>query len=180
MMKSNATLKLTLSGLFLALGLALPFLTGQIPEIGSRLLPMHIPVLLCGFICGPRLGLAVGFLTPLLRSFIFTMPVLFPMATTMAFELAAYGFVAGFLYQVFPRKKIFVYISLILSMLAGRIIWGAANYVLLGFGKTIFTWQIFAAGAFFNAIPGIIIQLLIIPVIVLAVERHTGKSYGTY
>lgn len=47
---------MVLSALLLAIGLVLPFLTGQIPEIGSALLPMHIPVLICGFICGWQWG----------------------------------------------------------------------------------------------------------------------------
>ena len=98
----TSTRNLVLAGMFLALGLILPFLTVQIPELGSRLLPMHIPVLLCGFICGARYGLAVGFITPLLRSVLFSIPVLFPMAVSMAFELAAYGAIAGIFITCFP------------------------------------------------------------------------------
>jgi len=75
-MKKADTLRLTLAALFVALGLVLPFLTGQIPEIGSMLLPMHLPALLCGFVCGWPCGLAVGFVMPLLRSLIFGMPPL--------------------------------------------------------------------------------------------------------
>ena len=81
-MKNNK--KLVLSALFLAIALVLPFLTGQIPEIGSMLCPMHIPVLLCGFFCGWQYGLAVGFVAPLLRSFLFGVPYLYPMAVSMA------------------------------------------------------------------------------------------------
>ena len=110
-MKSSSK-ELVLSGLFLALGLLLPFITGQIPSIGNKLLPMHIPILLCGFICGKRYGLIVGFITPLLRSLILTMPPLF-IAVTMAFELAAYGFVAGLMYNLLPRKNVNIYLSLI-------------------------------------------------------------------
>lgn len=176
-MKKNAATNLTLAGLFLALGLVLPFLTLQIPEIGSKLLPMHIPVLLCGFLCGKRYGLLVGFVTPLLRSAVFSMPVLFPMAVSMAFELATYGFVAGLLYQLLPRHKISVYIALLISMLCGRIVWGAVSYLLFGLNGTAFTWQFFAAGAFINAVPGIIIQILLIPVIVLVADkRHLHRT----
>ena len=78
---------MTLAALFLALGLVLPFFTGQIPQIGSMLLPMHIPVFLCGLICGWQYGAAVGFVVPLMRSVLFGMPPLFPTATAMAFEL---------------------------------------------------------------------------------------------
>ena len=79
--------------MFLALAYVMPFLTGQIPQVGSMLCPMHIPVLLCGFFCGAPWGLAVGFVAPLLRSFTLGMPPMFPTAFCMAFELAAYGFV---------------------------------------------------------------------------------------
>ena len=77
---------LALSAMFLALGLVLPFLTGQIPEIGNLLLPMHLPVLLCGLVCGWKYGLAVGFTTPLLRSMLFGMPTFYPSAVSMAFS----------------------------------------------------------------------------------------------
>jgi len=98
------TTKLTLSGLFLALCLVLPLLTGQIPQIGSALSPMHIPVLLCGFVCGWPYGMAIGFIAPLLRGVIFGMPPIFPVGIAMAFELAAYGALAGLFYKILPKK----------------------------------------------------------------------------
>ena len=101
-MKSLSTKKVALAGLFLALGLLLPFLTGQIPQIGNMLLPMHIPVLLCGYFCGWRYGLAVGAAAPLLRSALFGLPPMFPIAVAMAFELAVYGLMTGLLYKRFP------------------------------------------------------------------------------
>ena len=87
----KALKKLSLSSMFLAIGLVLPFFTGQIPQVGSMMLPMHIPVLLCGLICGWKYGLMVGFVLPPLRSVLFGMPPLFPTGAAMAFELAAYG-----------------------------------------------------------------------------------------
>ena len=90
-MKKLSVKEIVLAGFFLALGIVLPFLTMQIPSFGSMLLPMHIPVILCGFICGGPLGLIVGFIVPLLRSALFSMPPMFPTAIAMAFELAAYG-----------------------------------------------------------------------------------------
>lgn len=170
-MRSSSVRRLVLSGLFLALGLVMPFLTGQIPTIGSMLLPMHIPVLLCGFICGWPYGLAVGLITPLLRSGLFGMPPLFPTAVAMAFELAVYGFCTGLFYKLLPKKNVFIYISLILSMICGRIAWGTASVVLYGFSDKPFTWQMFAAGAVLNAIPGIVLQIVIIPVIIIALKR---------
>ena len=94
---------LTLAAMCLALAIVLPFLTMQIPQIGQALSPMHIPALLCGFICGPFWGAAVGFVAPLLRHLMFGMPPLMT-AIAMAFELAAYGFFAGLFYKILPKK----------------------------------------------------------------------------
>ncbi len=178
-MKTTTT-NLVLAGLLLALGLVLPFLTAQIPEVGSKLLPMHIPVLLCGFLCGARSGLLVGFVTPLLRSILFGMPIMFPMAVSMAFELGVYGLAAGLLYQLLPKKKSSVYVALVASMICGRIVWGLVSYILFGLNGTAFTWEIFAAGAFFNAVPGILIQIVLIPIIILATERYRPLGNEAY
>ena len=175
-MKKLTTKKLVLSGLFLALGLMLPFLTAQIPSISNKLLPMHLPVLLCGFIVGWPYGLAVGFITPILRSALFTMPPMFPTATAMAFELAAYGCIAGLVYKALPKSKKNIYVSLILSMIGGRIVWGIVSYILYSFVGNPFSWKFFIGGAFINAIPGIIVQLILIPIIVSAVEKSGIKE----
>ena len=169
--------KITLSSLFLALCMVLPLLTGQIKEIGNALCPMHIPVLLCGFFCGPVCGFTVGALAPLLRFLLFGMPPILPVGTAMCFELAAYGLVSGLLYRALPQKKINIYVSLILAMLTGRIVWGTAMVVISTLGKSAFGWQAFIAGAFLNAIPGIIIQIVLIPVLVAVIKRNTANSY---
>ena len=166
--------KIVLSGLLIALGILLPFLTGQIPQIGSMLLPMHIPVLLCGFFCGWKYGLAVGFITPILRSVMFGMP---PMLTAlaMAFELATYGVVTGALNKILAGKKLRVYISLITAMILGRIVWGLVSMIIYGVTNAAFTWQIFIGGALLNAIPGIVLQFVVVPVLVLTVEKVWSK-----
>lgn len=168
----KTTKNLTLSAMFMAVGMVLPFLTGQIQQIGNMLLPMHLPVFLCGLICGWQYGVAVGFILPLLRSVTFGMPPLFPTATAMAFELATYGLVAGLLYG---RSRwqcvIALYRSLIAAMLAGRIVWGTVQIVLLGLSGSAFTWQMFISSALLNSIPGIIVQLILIPVIMVALNR---------
>lgn len=164
--------KLTLSAIFLAMGLFLPFLTGQIPQIGSMLLPMHIPVFFCGLICGWQYGLFIGAVLPLMRSLLFGMPPLYPTATAMCFELATYGFVSGLLYSLFKKQGIVaLYSSMLISMIAGRIVWGLAEVVLLGFAGNSFTWQAFFAGAFLNAFPGIILQLIMIPALMFALDK---------
>lgn len=170
--KKKPVLNLTLSAMFMAIGLVLPFFTGQIPQIGNMLLPMHIPVLLCGLICGWQYGLAVGFVLPPLRYVLFGMPVLFPTGIAMAFELATYGLVIGLAYS---RSRwqcvISLYRCMILAMLAGRVVWGIAQVLLLGLSGSIFSWQMFMAGAFLNAIPGIVLQLILIPAIMVALNR---------
>ena len=171
-MKNNFTKHLVLAALFVALGMLLPFLTGQIPQIGSMLLPMHIPVLLCGMICGWKYGAAVGFVVPLLRSVTFGMPGLFPTAVAMAFELAAYGLIIGLVYALFRRQNMAaIYVSLVAAMIGGRVVWGIVMLALMGASGGAFTWTAFMAGAFLNAIPGIVLQLVLIPVIMVALDR---------
>lgn len=169
----NTTRKLVLAGLFIAIGLVLPFITGQIPEIGKQLLPMHIPVLIAGFVIGWKYGLAVGFILPILRSLLFSMPPMFPTAIAMSFELATYGCLTGLLYDRLPKKTPYIYITLILSMLGGRVVWGIVSLILYGISGTGFGWEAFMAGAFMNALPGIIIQIIIIPIIIIALERSS-------
>lgn len=171
MKKYNSLLKMTLAAFFLALAYVLPLLTGQIQEIGNMLCPLHIPVLLCGFICGWPWGLMVGFVAPLSRSLILGMPALFPTAVCMAFELAAYGAISGVMYKVLPRKKPYIYVSLLTAMLIGRIVWGAAMFVCMGIQGGSFTFAAFLAGAFFNAIPGIVVQLVLIPILVMMLDN---------
>lgn len=166
------TKHLVLTALFLALGIVLPFLTGQIPEIGSMLLPMHLPVLLCGFVCGWPYGLAVGFITPLLRSLLFSMPPMFPKAVAMAFELAGYGCLAGLLFRILPLKNIVrIYLSLLGAMLGGRIIYGLVCIPLMGIANVPYSFEIFFASTVIEALPGIILQLILIPILLLALQK---------
>lgn len=163
---------LTLAAMFLAIGMVLPFLTGQIPQIGNMLLPMHIPVILCGLICGWQYGAAVGFVLPLLRSAIFGMPLFFPTATAMAFELMTYGLAVGLLYEISRWQCVIaLYRCLIIAMIAGRAVWGVVQFIQVGVFGDGFTLQAFMAGAFLNAIPGIILQLILIPAIMIALDR---------
>lgn len=176
----SITKSIVLSAMFLAIGLVLPLFTAQIPQIGQMLLPMHIPVLLCGFVCGWQSGAVVGFVLPLLRSAIFGMPVFFPAATGMAFELMTYGLVAGLLYSLSKWKCLLaLYRSLVIAMLAGRAVWGVVQTIQLGVFGSGFSVQMFLAGAFINAIPGIIAQLILIPVILLALGRTGLVPFGT-
>lgn len=179
--QSERTKKLILSALFLAAGIILPFITMQIPAIGNMLCPMHIPVLLCGFVCGGPYGLVVGLMTPLVRSMLTGFPTLYPTALSMAVELAVYGGLTGMLYPkvVGKAKEIFgIYVVLLVSMLSGRVVWGVASVILYRIVGNVFTWQIFAAQAFVNAIPGIALQLVLIPVIVRRLQKASGLHVG--
>ena len=169
-MKTN-TKKLVYAAVCLALCLVLPFLTGQIPQIGQALSPMHIPVFICGFLCGWPWALVVGAIAPLLRSLLFHMPAMYPQAVGMAFELATYGLVSGLLYKLLPKKTPYIYVTLIAAMLCGRVVWGLARYVMAGLSGSSFPWSAFVAGAFTNAIPGIILHIVLVPVLVIALKR---------
>ena len=164
---STSIKRMVIAALMLALAYILPNFTGNIPQIGNMLLPMHLPTILCG---GPW-GAAVGFIAPLMRSAILGMPPPFPTAISMAVEMAVYGFVSGFLYRRLPKTLGGIYASLISAMLIGRVVWGVVQLTLLTSSGTEFPFSAFVAGAFTNAIPGIILQLVAIPIIVLALQR---------
>lgn len=176
MKKRNDIRNLTLSAMFLALAFVMPFLTGQIPQIGSMLCPMHIPVLLCGFFCGAPYGLIVGFVAPILRSFTLGMPPMFPTAFCMAFELAAYGFIAGWLHNKLLKKTINVYVSLLCAMVIGRLVWGIMMFCCMGLDASKFGLSAFLGGAVLNAVPGIIVQIVLIPILVITLEKIIKRS----
>lgn len=171
-MANTLVKKMTFSAMCLALGLILPFFTGQIPEIGNMLLPMHIPVFLAGFIVGPLWGAIVGAITPLLRSAIFGMPPLYPTAISMDFELFTYGLISGLLYRIIKRQSVFsVLLSLIGAMIAGRLVWGIAQSLLLLANGSTLTLAVFWTSAVINAIPGIILQIILFPLLLLVLDK---------
>ncbi|MEG0751769.1 MAG: ECF transporter S component [Oscillospiraceae bacterium] len=164
------TKRLVFAGLCVALGVALPIAFHSIPNAGSIFLPMHIPVLLCGLICGPIYGLACGILAPLLSSLLTGMP---PMAILpgMLCELAVYGLVTGLLIKYVHTgiKPANLYVALVGAMLAGRLTYGVLNALIFKAGA--YSMQLWLGAAFVTSIPGIIAQLVFIPLIVLALER---------
>lgn len=164
------TKNLVLAGLCVALGIVLPVAFHAIPNAGSVLLPMHIPVLLCGLICGPVYGLICGVLTPALSSLITGMP---PAAylPSMLCELAVYGLLAGLFIRFVKTKNrtANIYIALVLAMIGGRIIYGIVNALIFQAGS--YSMQMWLAGAFVTALPGIVIQLVILPIIVIALRK---------
>lgn len=173
-MVRDTTKKLILAGLFVALGLIIPYFTGHAFGIpGTVLLPMHIPVLLCGLICGPRLGALTGLLTPVLSSVLTGMPPMYPVLPMMAGELFAYGLAAGLIRKIWPKP---VYPALVGAMIIGRMVYGV-----IFAGLVLGTGGAFQGASVMTAIsvglPGIVIQLLLIPPIVMAVERLLGTGY---
>ena len=128
---------------------------------------MHLPVMLCGLVCGDKYGLAVGLILPFLRAVTVGMLPIYPNAIWMSIELATYGFVIGFLYFKFNKKQMwYLYCCLIASMISGRVVWGISKTILLGISGKAFTIQAFIAGEIVDSLPGIILQLILIPVII--------------
>ena len=167
----SATRDLVLAALFLALAFVLPMITGHVPQIGNMLCPMHFPVLLAGFVLGGPWGLALGFAAPLLRSVLFGMPPMYPIAIAMAFELAAYGLVSGLVWRRVKHTLPMTYATLAAAMVAGRLVWGAVRFVLAGLSGSSFPFSAFLSGALFTAVPGIIAQLVLIPLIITALQK---------
>ncbi|HIZ55649.1 MAG TPA: ECF transporter S component [Firmicutes bacterium] len=164
------TKKLVLAALFVALGAAMPYAFHMIPNAGNVLLPMHIPVLLCGLICGWPYGLACGVLAPLLSNLTTQMPPV-GILPSMLCELAVYGLIAGLLFHLIHtgKKVLDIYIALIGAMLAGRLVYGILNAVIFNAGN--YSLAIWATSAFVTALPGIIIQLLLIPAVLFTLEK---------
>ncbi len=172
----EAVKNLVMASMLLAIGMVLPFLTGQIKEIGDSLLPMHLAVMLCGVFCGYKYGLAVGAALPLLRSALFGMPPIYPNAIWMSFELATYGFVIGLLYcNIFKKRFRCIFIALPIAQILGRVVWGISKAILLGIGGHSFTIAAFISGGFTDALLGIVLQWLLIPLITI-IECRNGKN----
>ena len=163
------TKDLARSAIFLALGLLIPYIFHVTGVPGQVFLPMHIPVLLCGLLLGYPYGLVVGLITPFLNTLLTGLPPVYPVAIAMAFELAAYGLVAGWLYK---GRKMNLFLSLIIAMAAGRAVLGAVNFILLGMTGKQYGLQVFISSAFITALWGIIIQFIVIPLVVRAVEKN--------
>lgn len=174
-MKRSKVRNTVYAALFLAIAYLLPYLAMNLKSLGTMLSPMHLPVFICGFVCGPLWGLAVGAVAPLLRSLIVGMPQFYPSAVAMCFELAAYGFFAGFFHRLFPKKMPYLYLSLALSMLCGRLVWGVVRFAMLLSG-TEFSFGIFISSVFVATWPGIVLQFILIPPIVAALNHENYRN----
>ena len=161
------TKKLIFTALCVALGVVLPLFFHGVPNAGQVFLPMHIPVLLCGLICGPLSGLCCGVLAPLLGNLISGMPPL-AFLPSMLCELAVYGLVAGLLLKVF-RGRAAVFCSLVGAMIAGRLVMGLLNALIFRAGE--YGWAMWLTASFVTALPGIVIQLVILPIVIFALKK---------
>ena len=175
--RRNAVLRLAYAGMFLALCLLLPFLTGNNRELGNILCLMHIPVFLCGLICGPIYGATIGLCAPVVRSFLFGMPPFPVVAVPMALELAVYGLLTGLLYRVFPKKTLWLYPNLVISMIVGRIFSIATKYALYALGKTEFSFLVVCKLNFITTLPGAMLQFLLIPAVMYALKAQGVLSH---
>ena len=160
--------ELVLAAVCLAFCLYLPFLTGQIPQWGNMLSPMHIPVLLCGLMCGWPYAMTVGLIAPPLRYALFGMPPIMPTGAAMMVELAVYGLSASLLRRALPKRPAYLYVSLILAMLLGRVFCGLLEAFVFAPG---YTWAQWLRESFVICLPGIVLQLAAIPLITLALRR---------
>lgn len=175
-MKRQSLYRMVVTAVLLAVGMVLPFLTGQLQTIGKLISPLHIPAFICGLTCGPWWGAALGLVLPILRSVAFGMPKLMPTAVAMMFELAAYGLVSGLLYPMLCRalkqkRLAAMLVSLVIAMLAGRIAGGAAQAVILGAQGSGYGFEMFVASYFTSTLVGAAIHLVVVPVVVLALEK---------
>lgn len=166
---NSKTKGMVMTALFIALGTIVPqafHMMGLGPS--QVFLPMHLPVMICGSLLGPVYGLICGLITPLLSSVLTGMPPLMPVGLAMALELGTYGLVIGYLV-----KKSNVVVALVCSMLAGRLINGIVNALIAGFSASTFGLSAYLTTVFVTALPGLIIQLILIPVCYkLLVKTH--------
>lgn len=169
-LKTTNTQKLIYTAICIAIGLILPQITKLIPiaNIGAIISPMHIPVLLSGFLCGVPFAAFCGMVLPPLAFLLTGMPPLYPVGISMIFELGTYGALTAVLYRATKGK---IYPSLIGGMLGGRIVMGIVNAIIFGVAGNPYGVSAFISAAFINALPGIVVQLIVIPAIVYALKR---------
>ncbi|MDY4561763.1 MAG: ECF transporter S component [Peptostreptococcus porci] len=169
---------ISLTGLFIAIGVILPLLCHAV-GLGSTILPMHFAPLLCGIFAGPKEGLICGIITPIVSSILIAMPPLYPVAISMSVELAVYGFIIGVSLRYFLlRQGIYLssMISLILAMVSGRICAGFFYVIFFHIHNEVYTWSIFLATMFLKALPGILLQIIIIPLFVTLLVKQNPRT----
>jgi len=170
MYSRSRTKNIVIAGLLLAIGVIVPSIFHSTALPGQILLPMHIPVLLGGFLLPPSLAILLGMLTPLANNLVTGMPLLFPSMVIMIFELGVYGLIASLFYR---RLNWNIIISLILAMLMGRVAAGLVVFVLAQFFNIGLDPIIYVKGAIEIGLPGMVIQIILIPTLMYAINRYT-------
>lgn len=176
-MKRNDSLyPLLITAILLAVGMILPYLTGQIPSIGQLISPLHIPVFICGLTCGWGWGAALGFVLPILRGLTLGMPPFPAVGLPMAFEMAFYGAVSGLLYQLLrkvwkDKHIVAIVISLLAAMVVGRCAGGATRAIMMGVQGSAYSFAAFFASYFTGTVVGAVIHIIVCPLITLALEK---------
>lgn len=182
MNRKSGLYSLLVTAILLAVGIVLPFLTGNVQVLGQAISPLHIPVLICGLTCGWCWGMGLGIVLPLLRSVLFGMPPLVPVAIPMAFEMAAYGALCGLLYPMLSKKMSktcwAMLIAMVIAMLAGRLVGGAAKAVVMGIQGNTYTFPAFVTAYFVNTPVGAVIHLIVVPLVVTALEKARLSPLG--
>ena len=178
MKQQNLVKNLVTTAMCIALCVVLPMAFHMIPNAGSVISPMHIPVLVCGLVCGWQYGLVCGLVGPLLSSILTGMPPI-AILPAMMVELAVYGICTGIMIKLVNTGKLYadLYISLIVAMLAGRIIGGLSRALIFARGE--YSIKAWATGYFVTSLPGIIIQLIFIPAIVFALYKAGLSTNNT-
>ena len=166
--------KIVITAMLIAVGVVLPLAFHSIPRAGSILLPMHIPVLLAGLICGPFFGLVSGLITPLLSSITTGMPPAGFVVYSMMIELSIYGLVAGIAMRLIHtgRSSFDLYISLGAALIVGRVVAGIAQALVFFSGEGGYTIMLWVTSYFVTSLPGLVIQILFVPSMVMALERE--------
>ncbi|XTR36489.1 ECF transporter S component [Paraclostridium tenue] len=160
--------KIALSAIFIAFGIIMPMIFHTVNLAGTIFLPMHIPVLIAGFLLGPTCGALVGIITPILSGLMTGMPPIIPMMPIMTFELCAYGFLSGTLFE----KTQNIYLSLIAAMIGGRLFAVVGAFLVSITTAPQISPLIFIFGNIFKAIPGILIQLIFIPIFIKYLKKN--------
>lgn len=178
MNKSNLY-KIIFTGLCIAIGFLFVQFCKVIPiaNAGSILLPMHISVLICGLVCGVRYGMIAGISLPLVTFLLTGKPIIYPIGLSMMFELATYAIVISLVYQATKGK---IFISLLVSLIAGRIVYGIVATVLFSFTNIPFGFSIFITSTVITAFPGILIQLILIPILWTALKNAQINKVTSY
>ena len=171
MNRKSGLYSLLVTAILLAVGIVLPFLTGNVQVLGQAISPLHIPVLICGLTGGWCWGMGLGIVPPLV-----------PVAIPMAFEMAAYGALCGLLYPMLSKKMSktcwAMLIAMVIAMLAGRLVGGAAKAVVMGIQGNTYTFPAFVTAYFVNTAVGAVIHLIVVPLVVTALEKARLSPLG--